>query len=183
MSLSPPIRRLSTASSQSKRSEELINAYEAEEEKIINLLSRKLEKVCLGVPFCDIVLLTALQLREEKIDLENTLEAESESQVNRLYREITALRAVSHTNGNGTDSEVHSPVNGKGSMTSAGGPSMEVVLEALRRENEQLRGRLTDTERDYIRMKRMNEIYREELIEHRRRVSLRVVDLVLADTA
>jgi len=47
MSLSPPIRRLSGASSggSSKREEDLINAYEAEEERIINLLSRKLEKV------------------------------------------------------------------------------------------------------------------------------------------
>jgi hypothetical protein len=47
MSLSPPVRRLSTTStgSSSKREEDLINAYEAEEEKIINLLSRKLEKV------------------------------------------------------------------------------------------------------------------------------------------
>lgn len=44
MSISPPIRRLSTSS---KREEDLINAYEAEEERIINILSRKLEKVCL----------------------------------------------------------------------------------------------------------------------------------------
>jgi hypothetical protein len=48
---------------------------------------------------------------------------------------------------------------------------MEVVLEALRRENEALRSRLTHAERDYIRMTRLNEIYREELIDHRRRVS------------
>ena len=47
MSLSPPIRRLSSASSggSNKREEDLINAYEAEEERIINVLSRKLEKV------------------------------------------------------------------------------------------------------------------------------------------
>ena len=44
MSLSPPLRRLSSAGSSSKES--LINAYEAEEERIINVLSRKLEKVC-----------------------------------------------------------------------------------------------------------------------------------------
>lgn len=43
MSLSPPIRRLSSASS-SSRQEDLINAYEAEEERIINILSRKLEQ-------------------------------------------------------------------------------------------------------------------------------------------
>ena len=45
MSHSPPLRRLSEASSTSSK-ESLINAYEAEEERIINILSRKLEKVC-----------------------------------------------------------------------------------------------------------------------------------------
>jgi len=51
MSLSPPVRRLSSASSvsNSKREEDLINAYEAEEERIINVLSRKLEKVRIHV--------------------------------------------------------------------------------------------------------------------------------------
>lgn len=43
MSVSPPVYRLSSSSA--SRQEELINAYEAEEERIINLLSRKLEKV------------------------------------------------------------------------------------------------------------------------------------------
>ena len=42
MSLSPPIRRLSTAS---QREEALIYQYEAEEERIINVLSRKLEQL------------------------------------------------------------------------------------------------------------------------------------------
>lgn len=41
MSVSPPIRIRSS----SKREEDLINAYEAEEERIINVLSRKLEQV------------------------------------------------------------------------------------------------------------------------------------------
>lgn len=42
-----PIRRFSTASPTDhlKREETLINAYEAEEERIINVLSRKLEQV------------------------------------------------------------------------------------------------------------------------------------------
>ena len=43
MSASPPLRRLSSTNSSSKES--LINAYEAEEERIINILSRKLEQV------------------------------------------------------------------------------------------------------------------------------------------
>lgn len=50
MSLSPPVWRYPQPStSASKREEDLINAYEAEEEKIINVLSRKLEKVCIMV--------------------------------------------------------------------------------------------------------------------------------------
>jgi len=42
-----PIRRLPTTNSNNslKREENLINAYEAEEERIINVLSRKLEQV------------------------------------------------------------------------------------------------------------------------------------------
>lgn len=42
MSLSPPIRRHSNPHN---RQEDLINAYEAEEERIIIILSRKLEQV------------------------------------------------------------------------------------------------------------------------------------------
>jgi len=49
-------------------------------------------------------------------------------------------------------------------------PSSEDMLEAMRRENEHLRNRLVDTEREFIRITRLNEIYREELIQHRRRV-------------
>ncbi|KAG6879994.1 hypothetical protein C0992_008200 [Termitomyces sp. T32_za158] len=163
MSLSPPIRRLSTTSSSSK--EDLINAYEAEEERIINVLSRKLE-----------------QLREEKIDLENALEAESESHVNRLARELTALRQTQI--GNATDGSVStSPETGIGFRSfmnggSAGDPDIETLLEALRRENEQLRNKLVDTERDYIRISRLNEVYREELIEHRRRLGMSVDNLI-----
>jgi len=44
LSSSPVLRRLSTSTSGDPR-EELINAYEAEEERIINVLSRKLEQV------------------------------------------------------------------------------------------------------------------------------------------
>ncbi|KAG5338834.1 hypothetical protein E4T56_gene12040 [Termitomyces sp. T112] len=163
MSLSPPIRRLSTTSANSK--EDLINAYEAEEERIINVLSRKLE-----------------QLREEKIDLENALEAESESHVNRLARELTALRQAQ--NGNVPDGSASaSPETGIGfrsfmNGSGAADPNLETLLEALRRENEQLRNKLVDTERDYIRVTRLNEVYREELIEHRRRLGISVDNLI-----
>ncbi|KAH8984910.1 hypothetical protein EDB92DRAFT_1884472 [Lactarius akahatsu] len=171
MSLSPPVRRLSSASSasSSKREEDLINAYEAEEERIINVLSRKLEK-----------------LQEEKIELENVLEAESESHVNRLSRELSALRlaqqlATQQQNGGSPGAGV----NGDGTQSptllrlpNPLAPSSEDMLEAMRRENEQLRNRLVDTEREFIRISRLNEIYREELIQHRRRLGLPVDNLI-----
>ncbi|KAH9038531.1 hypothetical protein EDB85DRAFT_1932818 [Lactarius pseudohatsudake] len=136
MSLSPPVRRLSSASSasSSKREEDLINAYEAEEERIINVLSRKLEK-----------------LQEEKIELENVLEAESESHVNRLSRELSALRLAQQL----ATQQQNWGVPGGG-----------------------LRNRLVDTEREFIRISRLNEIYREELIQHRRRLGLPVDNLI-----
>ncbi|KAI0253015.1 hypothetical protein BJV78DRAFT_1198510 [Lactifluus subvellereus] len=158
MSLSPPIRRYSGASSgsSSKREEDLINAYEAEEERIINVLSRKLEK-----------------LQEEKIELENVLEAESESHVNRLSRELSALRLAqqlaSQQNG-GSPGVGAIGINGDGTQSPPG--------FAMRRENEQLRNRLVDTEREFIRISRLNEIYREELIQHRRRLGLPVDNLI-----
>ncbi|CCM01229.1 uncharacterized protein FIBRA_03277 [Fibroporia radiculosa] len=167
MSVSPPIHRYPSTSSSSR--EDLINQYEAEEERIINLLYRKLER-----------------LREEKISLENTLEAESENHVNRLSREISALRLAqqqqAQLNGHGSGSG--SPVDTRLGMHTFLGyktpadPSPELMLDAMRRENEQLRNRLVDTERDYIRITRLNEIYREELIEHRRRLGLPVDNLI-----
>ncbi|KAI0711416.1 hypothetical protein C8Q76DRAFT_592509, partial [Earliella scabrosa] len=171
MSVSPPIRRLSTNSSSR---EDLIYQYEAEEERIINILSRKLE-----------------QLREEKIELENVLEAESESHVNRLSRELTALRLAqqqqqqqagpSHVNGGGA-----SPHGTRANGTQLaqllnrgnGDPTSDMILDALRRENEALRSRLVETEQDFIRISRLNEVYREELIQHRRRLGLPVDSLI-----
>ncbi|KAI0701991.1 hypothetical protein BC835DRAFT_1322182 [Cytidiella melzeri] len=165
MSVSPPLRRLSETSSSSKES--LINAYEAEEERLINVLSRKLEK-----------------LREEKIELENALEAESESHVNRLSREISALRLMQHqvVNGNGSLSPVETRLPAANGTIQE--PSSEMMLDAMRRENEQLRSRLVETERDYVRISRLNDIYREELIQHRRRLGLPVDNLIgLASSA
>lgn len=176
MSLSPPLRRLSSTNSSSKES--LINAYEAEEERIINILSRKLEKVSLS--WCHHSRVhspwSSAQLREEKIELENALEAESEAHVNRLSREISALRLAQQQTVNGSGSTPGSPVDVRGSFLANTNlnsmhPNTEAMLDALRRENENLRNRLVDTERDYVRVTRLNEVYREELIEHRRRVS------------
>lgn len=101
--------------------------------------------------------------------------------MNRLNRELSALRAQAQVsasgNGNGstTASVASSPeavrapfLSGQHDPTA---PSVDVMLEAMRRENEQLRTRLVDTERDYVRISRLNDIYREELLELRRRVS------------
>ncbi|KAJ7255379.1 hypothetical protein C8J57DRAFT_1346339 [Mycena rebaudengoi] len=151
MSISPPIRRLSVSSM--TRQEELINAYEAEEERIMNVLSKKLE-----------------QLREEKVELENTLEAESESHVNRLTRELTSLRMAQQ--------HLAAASSSPGAGVGPSDPSTEIMLAALQRENEALRNRLVDTERDYVRILRLNEIYREELLEHRNRLGLPVENLI-----
>lgn len=92
--------------------------------------------------------------------------------MNRLSREISALRLAQQQVVNRSGSL--SPVETR--LPTANGnvhePSSEMMLEAMRRENEQLRARLTETERDYVRISRLNEIYREELIQHRRRVSI-----------
>ena len=117
-------------------------------------------------------------MREEKINLENTLEAESESHVNRLSRELSALRQAQlqqqqqQANGHGISVSPDARFGLRSFMagTDPASPSMETMFEAMRRENERLRNCLADTERDYIRITRLNEIYREELIEHRRRV-------------
>lgn len=119
-----------------------------------------------------------MQLREEKIDLENALEAESELHVNRLTRELSSLRLAqqqAQLNGSGNGSISESPETRMGMQMFMNGshpttPSSDAMLEAMRRENEHLRNRLVDTERDYVRISRLNEIYREELIDHRRRV-------------
>ncbi|KAF7291936.1 hypothetical protein MIND_01219100 [Mycena indigotica] len=149
MSLSPPIRRLSVSSA--TKQEDLINAYEAEEERIINVLSKKLE-----------------QLKEEKIELENVLEAESESHVNRLSRELAALRLA----------QLQSAGTSPQTAAVSADPSLEIMLQTLQRENEALRSRLADTERDFVRISRLNEVYREELVEHRNRLGLPLDHLI-----
>ena len=183
MSVSPPIRRLSTSSSSR---EDLIYQYEAEEERIINILSRKLEQVSIFFRRLSPVLSSVRQLREEKIELENVLEAESESHVNRLSRELSALRLAqqqqqqqpqagpSHANGSGSVSpqDIRTTAQLAHLLSrSNGDPSSDTIFDALRRENEALRSRLVETEQDFIRVSRLNEVYREELIQHRRRVS------------
>jgi len=103
--------------------------------------------------------------------------------VNRLNRELSALR-LAQVQQQAAASTSTSPDARAGTSTFLNGydptaPSPEVLLEAMRHENEQLRNRLVDTERDYVRIARLNEIYREELLEHRRRVSHSLVEVSL----
>jgi len=127
------------------------------------------------------------QLQEEKIQLANTLEAENESLVNRLTRQLVALRQqqiqqqqqahaqnYAHPGGPNAydaDSASSSPVQSYAPVLDPHNPSADITINALRRENEMLRNRLVDTEREFVRMVRLNDVYREELIELRRRVS------------
>ena len=115
------------------------------------------------------------------------MEAENESLVNRLTRQLVALRQqqiqqqqqahlqnyshVAGSTGYDADSASSSPVQIYGPMLDPHNPSADVTISALRRENEMLRNRLVDTEREFVHTVRLNDIYREELIEHRRRVS------------
>jgi chromosome segregation ATPase len=154
-------------------------------------------------------ILSHLQLREDKIDLENALEAESENHVNRMTRELSKLRqanaelearlAGETTKPPGKGKEKADQVSGLhsvkdnnlgGTTSSKNGessrsrerrdasrkgivppdPEPSLLLDALRRENEELRSRLGKIERDYARVKRLNEVYREELIVRRGRV-------------
>lgn len=116
------------------------------------------------------------QLREEKITLENALEAESESHVNRLNRELSLLRAR-QMELEASSSTTQPQPQPQQNLSIASNvsldprfPNVGAMLEAMRKENESLRSRLVDTERDYVRITRLNDVYREELIEHRRRV-------------
>lgn len=112
------------------------------------------------------------------------MEAENESLVNRLTRQLVALRQqqlqqahlqnYSYTGGLNAydaDSASSSPAQAYGPILDPHNPSADVTINALRRENEMLRNRLVDTEREFDRMVRLNDVYREDLIELRRRVS------------
>lgn len=117
--------------------------------------------------------------------------------MNRLNREISALRLAAAQNGaNGANGSTGTGSNGASNSSLAddlvefrtrrraslvgfgAGPSTDTVLEALRRENEQLRTKVSDMERDYVKLTRLNEIYREELIDHRTRVRSLILQLL-----
>lgn len=114
--------------------------------------------------------------------MENALEAESESQVNRLNRELSVLRRQQQQQGQNGSAGPTSPKQA-GSSSSPYDPyipTTDVLFDALRKENETLRNRLVDIERDYLKVKRLNEVYREELIDHRTKVSIVTMPRVLA---
>ena len=93
--------------------------------------------------------------------------------MNRLSREISALRLAQ--NAQSSSAQVNgsgpiSPIDVRGPLYSD--PAPDAILEAMRRENEALRSRVFEAEQENIRLTRLNEVYREELIEHRGRVSV-----------
>lgn len=102
------------------------------------------------------------------------LEAESESHVNRLNRELSLLRARQRgaEEAEGAVQQQQQQQNSAGSGLDPRFPTPEAMMDAMRKENEALRNKLVDMERDYVRIARLNEVYREELIDHRRRVSV-----------
>lgn len=123
--------------SEQQERQDLINSYEAEEERLTNVLARKLVRLRISYGAYMLMLQCQVLARQEKVDMENELEAESE-------RVMWAMR-----------------------RTPDGG---DVLVDGLRRENEALRVRLAETERDYLQVVRTNDVYREELIELRMRV-------------
>ena len=102
-----------------------------------------------------------LQKRKEKEVQESALHA---VKINILGGSSTM---TSRKNGDSSRSRERRDVNWTGIVPPDPEPSL--LLE-LRRENEELRARLGNVEKDYARVKRLNEVYREELIVRRGRV-------------
>jgi len=181
-----------TRSKSSDEQSRLINALEAEEEALVNSLSRKLEK-----------------LRAEKVELESTLEMEQEQLVNRLQRQLSQLLASQNQQQQGLTPATASSSTAPTSLPSSPGvnelpldalsnlghyssspiprsdltpllstsdpshPPPTIVLEALQTENNSLRNRLADASK-------MSEMYRQELIDLRARAGIDIADLVNA---
>ncbi|PLW19487.1 hypothetical protein PCANC_08748 [Puccinia coronata f. sp. avenae] len=169
------------AAGDSKQQEDLINALEAEEERLVNTLTRKLEK-----------------LRAEKAELENVLEAESESLVLRLQRQLSLLMQQqqqssqsgptpaapnSSTAPNSPSATIAPNLNALINNPHPLNPSPATLIEVLKTENSNLRNRLVDTEREFIKTSRQNEMYRSELIALRQRAGMSIDDLIGAAPA
>ncbi|KAG0152498.1 hypothetical protein CROQUDRAFT_649924 [Cronartium quercuum f. sp. fusiforme G11] len=164
----------------SKQQEDLINALEAEEERLVNTLTRKLEK-----------------LRAEKVELENVLEAESESLVLRLQRQLSLLMQQQQQSSQPAPSASANATPAPSPPAAGGGPNLNALInnpdplhpsantliDVLKTENSNLRNRLVDTEREYIKTSRQSEMYRSELIALRQRAGLAIDDLIGAAPA
>ncbi|CDZ98447.1 Protein of unknown function DUF2046 [Phaffia rhodozyma] len=162
--------------------EHIVNAYEAEEERLVNVLGRQMEA-----------------MRSDTANLHNALEGEAEALVLRLQRQLQTLRAQLAAQSDPSSdpssskqlqplSESTSALTLSSSPSSPGlntflgrndpmNPSTEQVSEALKRENESLRSKLADAERGFIRVTRQNEAYRDELISLRNRLNISTYDL------
>lgn len=121
-------------------------------------------------------------LRQRNRELEERLEkaknnapGEGPTAVSQESQNGRTSSSQAGTNGQRSTNNVPAPTTSGLSSTmmgsDPGNPSVLLMLDTLRRENEQLRSRLADTEREFVRVRRLNELYREELIECRTRVS------------
>lgn len=115
--------------------EYLINQLEAEEERLVLLLTRKLEKVRSSCYQCTV--LTILQLRQDKARSQNEMEAENESMVLKLSKQLSVL--------------VHS------SSASEDPASLQARVRQLQKHSEDLQNRLTAPQN-------LNKHYKQELI-------------------
>lgn len=137
--------------------------HEEEDEARVNRLARELA-----------VLRVRQQQQQQQMQHVNGSGAGPSSGVGASIPEdgVGSSSGLSTTNGygnSGANGTLH-PVNGLNGIGPPD-PSSEVLLNALKKENENLRNRLGTVEREFIRLTRLNEVYREELIQHRRRVS------------
>lgn len=154
-----------------KSMEALINGYEAEEEMIMNKLSRRLD-----------------ELRRHELAMSVAMEAESESIVNRLQRQLrvvqgqlAAAKAGSEDAGKTSGGRIGSSSNeaeglpntvGLQAFLSGSDPVvMGNAIESLRAEKDDMQHRIDDLSND-------NDALRQELIDLRRRLGIPVDDLV-----
>ena len=143
----------------------LINSYEADEERVYNKLSRQLSALLDQAPSSSSTNGTAA---------DGIIHNPSPS---------TSASSVFHGNGfglNGSNGQGHDSSHPTGApwSTNPYQPAMDVLLDNLRRENAELRIRVVDVERDYVRVTRLNDSYREELIELRMRVGVAFISIL-----
>ncbi|KAK9766405.1 hypothetical protein K7432_004542 [Basidiobolus ranarum] len=153
-----------------KEKAELLVQVEREEEYLTNTLQRKLT-----------------QLQKEKIDLENALEQEQEFMVNRLQKQLDGLRLEQSQKDLGTSPPspslsssppahrwrpTHSPSSSDVSVSS------HAVTEVLKAEVTALRIKQTELEKEFTATYNQLKIYKNELIELRKKCQLPVDDLL-----